>query len=260
MTPLLRTKTSSTPVGAKLGGERRAAPSPPSCALWRGMGRLWRGMGGMGRPEPLSAHRPHQEEGLSGFHETRNTAFFAVGAQGTHNQKPPPGPPRTPPGHCFSARCGAAWGGYGAAWAAAVPPHRHTACRVFTSQGTRIMVIPCSSGGIKESNLKPDQRVFTNHETRNTNHGPFRISHEFPRIPTNSRDFPLFPGPPTPPRCPRAGLDLGRPRSKSRSLPLLPPSGLLPPPRTQQEPMFRKENVLDCVDITIGRGRLNRVK
>ena len=73
MTPLLGTKTSSAPVGAKLGGERRAARSLLSCALWRGMGRLWRGMGGMGRPEPLSAHRPHQQQGLSGFHGSRDT-------------------------------------------------------------------------------------------------------------------------------------------------------------------------------------------
>ena len=43
-----------------------------SCALWRGMGRLWRGMGGMGRPEQLSAHHPHQQQGHSGFHETRD--------------------------------------------------------------------------------------------------------------------------------------------------------------------------------------------
>ena len=50
-----------------------AARSLLSCALWRGMGRLWRGMGGMGRPEPLSAHRPHQQQGLSGFNETRDT-------------------------------------------------------------------------------------------------------------------------------------------------------------------------------------------
>ncbi|MYA80301.1 MAG: hypothetical protein F4X39_07230 [Acidobacteriia bacterium] len=57
------------------------------------------------------------------------------------------------------------------------------------------MVIPCSSGGIKESNLKPDKRVFTNHETRNTNHGPFRISHEFPRFPTISHYFPAPPPP-----------------------------------------------------------------
>ncbi len=72
MTPLLGTKTPSAPVGGKSGGDRRAARSLLSCALWRGMGRLWRGMGGMGRPEPLSAHRPHQQQGLSGFHETRN--------------------------------------------------------------------------------------------------------------------------------------------------------------------------------------------
>ncbi len=72
MTPLLRTKTSSVPVGAKSGGDRRDSRSLLSCALWRGMGRLWRGMGGMGRPEPLSAQRPHQQQGLSGFHETRD--------------------------------------------------------------------------------------------------------------------------------------------------------------------------------------------
>ena len=72
MTPLLGTKASSAPVGAKSGGDGRAARSLLSCALWRGMGRLWRGMGGMGRPEPLSAHRPHQQHDHSGFHETRD--------------------------------------------------------------------------------------------------------------------------------------------------------------------------------------------
>ena len=72
MTPLLGTKTPSEPVGAKSGGDRRAARSLLSCALWRGMGRLWRGMGGMGRPEQLSAYHPHQQQGLSGFHATRD--------------------------------------------------------------------------------------------------------------------------------------------------------------------------------------------
>ena len=72
MTPLLGTKNPSAPVGDKSGGERRAARSLLSCALWRGMGRLWRGMGGMGRPEPLSAHRPRRQQRLSGFHETRD--------------------------------------------------------------------------------------------------------------------------------------------------------------------------------------------
>ena len=79
MTPLLGTKNPSAPAGAKSGRDRRAGRSLLSCALWRGMGRLWRGMGGMGRPEPLSAHRPHQQQGLSGFHETRDTAFFRLG-------------------------------------------------------------------------------------------------------------------------------------------------------------------------------------
>ncbi len=82
MTPLWGTKTPSAPVGDRSGGDRRAARSLLSCALLRGMGRLWRGMGGMGRPEPLSAHRPHQQHDHSGFHgsretsqETRNAAF-----------------------------------------------------------------------------------------------------------------------------------------------------------------------------------------
>ncbi|MDE0436024.1 MAG: hypothetical protein OXH92_18645 [Bryobacterales bacterium] len=37
-----------------------------------------------------------------------------------------------PAGHCFPARCGAAWGGYGAAWAAATPRTGNTAFKVFT--------------------------------------------------------------------------------------------------------------------------------
>ena len=85
------------------------------------------------RPSPAPAARPVRffyETRDTAFmlftnHETRNTDFvavvFAVGAQGTHNQEPPPGLPPPPPGRCLPARCGAAWGGYGAAWAAAVP-------------------------------------------------------------------------------------------------------------------------------------------
>ena len=74
ITPLWGTKNPSAPVGDKSGGDRRAARSLLSCALWRGMGRLWRGMGGMGRPEPLSEHPPHQQQGLSDFHGSRNTS------------------------------------------------------------------------------------------------------------------------------------------------------------------------------------------
>ena len=62
MTPLLGTKTPSALVD-KSGGDRRAARSLPSCALWRGMGRLWRGMGGR-RP-------PRRQHGLYAFHESQ---------------------------------------------------------------------------------------------------------------------------------------------------------------------------------------------
>ena len=53
-------------------GTAAPARSLLSCALRSGMGRLWRGMGGMVPPEPLSAHHPHQQQGHSGFHETRD--------------------------------------------------------------------------------------------------------------------------------------------------------------------------------------------
>ena len=54
--------------------------------------------------------------------------------------------PLVPPGRCFPARCGAAWGGYGAAWAARGAPSRcprtvrtsNSAFRVFTKHETRI--------------------------------------------------------------------------------------------------------------------------
>ena len=74
-----------------------------------------------------------------------------------------------PPGRCFPARCGAAWGGYGAAWAAAAPRSGNKACWVFTSHEARNMVFPCPSSDFKESNPKPHQRVF--HESRVTKHG-----------------------------------------------------------------------------------------
>ena len=46
-------------------------------------------------------------------------------------------------------------------------------------------------------------RVFTKHETRDTNHGFFSNhsfpAHDFPPFPAISRHFPAFPGPPPPP-------------------------------------------------------------
>ncbi len=56
----------------RVASRKTAARALLSCALWRGMGRLWRGMGGMERPEQLSAHHPHQQQGRSGFHATRD--------------------------------------------------------------------------------------------------------------------------------------------------------------------------------------------
>ena len=91
MTPLWATKHSSAPVGDKSGGDRRAARSLLSCALWRGMGRLWRGMGGMGRPEPLSAHTSAPATGPFGF--SRITAYYASLPTISHDFPAFPRPP-----------------------------------------------------------------------------------------------------------------------------------------------------------------------
>ena len=142
MTTLLGTKNPSAPVGDRSVEDRRAARSLLSCALWRAMGRLWSGMGGMGRPEQLFVRPPHQQQGLSGFHETRDTRHesrllcfpthhFPLFPTISHDFPAFPGPPHppsadqvstrrppflvsrpdcraAPPGHCFPARCGAA--------------------------------------------------------------------------------------------------------------------------------------------------------
>ncbi len=67
---------------------------------------------------------------------------------------------------------------------------------LFTRQESRNMDSPCPSGGSKESNPKPGQRVF--HESRITRHEsrPLRFSsHDFPRFPGISHDFPAPPPP-----------------------------------------------------------------
>ena len=162
-------------------------------------------------------------------HESRNTAFFSVVRDGRRHRKPPSGPlpppasrcfpvhhcsllfaivqqkilfcasALAPPGRCFPARCGAAWRGYGAAWAPAVPRTGNRACWVFTSHETRNMGFPCFSGDSRKSNPKPGQQVF--HESRDTSHEARLLrfpTHDFPRFPGISRHFPAFPGPPTP--------------------------------------------------------------
>ena len=75
----------------------------------------------------------------------------------------PPGLPRraAPPGHCFPARCGEAWGGYGAAWAAAVPRTGNTAFPVHQTSEISSGANQSSAHGFHESR-------DTNHESRIT--------------------------------------------------------------------------------------------
>ena len=108
------------------------------------------------------------KHGFYVFHESRNTAFFAVGAQGTRNQTPLPGPP-----------------------------------------------------------LPPTVRGFP--------------AHHFPAFPTISRQK----------NCPCASVSapsdlLGRPHDECRWPQIRSTCGLLPMPRTQDETMQRKGNVLSC--------------
>ena len=160
-------------------------------------------------------------------HETRITDFvavvFAVGAQGTHNQELPPGSPRTPPGRCFPARCGAAWRGYSAAWAAAaVPRAGNTACKVFTRHESRNMVFPAPPSTPGRATPTPANGFsrITKHETR-TAFMPF-----FPQFHTISRHFPA-------PPPPGAGA-----RAPSTVFPCL-PGARRQPPRTRCRPQDR---------------------
>ena len=233
MTPLLGTKNPSAPVGDKSVGDRRSARSLLSCALWRGMGRLWRGMGGMGRPEPLPAHRPHQQEGLSGFHGSRDTnhglfaVLFDVGAHGSHRQEPSPGH-GFPVHHCsplftIVRHCSAK--NITPEPVAPLRPHRQRG--LYGSSRVTKLGFPFPCGGSKESNPKPDQQVFTNHETRITNHG-FFSNHGF---------------------C--CGAAMARHERHIASAPFAASHAALrpvPPRRTPNEPMPRQTNVLDCAN------------
>ena len=145
-----------------------------SCAPWRGIGRLWRGMGGR-RP-------PRRQHGRLGFHQPRITQHvFPLPSGDSNESNPKPGQRVFHESRitkhesrplcfcrCFPARRGAASGGYGAAWAAAVPRAGNTAGWVFTSHESRNMFFLLPSGDSNESNPKPGQRVF--HESRITKH------------------------------------------------------------------------------------------
>ena len=202
MTPLLGTKNPSAPVGDAPAGDGRAARSLLSCALWRGMGRLWRGMG---RPEPLSAHRRRRQQGLSGFHETRDTGL--------------PGAPRGVPSgparmsevftkhetrdtnHGFYrrtvaaflrvvARCGAAMARHerhGAPRAAVRAPSAPATGPFRFSRNTRHGFAWRAARGA----LWPgaNSEVFTKHETRDTNHGLYAFP-ESRHLSPHGRCFP----------------------------------------------------------------------
>ena len=83
-----------------------------------------------------------------------------------------------PPGRCFPARCGAAWGGYGAAWAAAVSRSRNTA----------LAAVRFAVGG-QGGATKIRRRTSVSSEKSQLPCRPF---------PTISRYFPAFPAPPPP--------------------------------------------------------------
>ncbi len=75
-------------------------------------------------------------------------------------------------------RRGAAWSGYGAAWAATAPRAGSTACWVFTSHESRNMFSSCPPATPTRATRSPAYGLFTNHETRDTaffsKHGFYR--------------------------------------------------------------------------------------
>ena len=89
---------------------------------------------GFGVTRHETRNTKHETRVFSDTHHgfSRSMAFtvvrFAVGAQGTYNRKPPPGPQRLPPGHCLPVRCGAAVvvrvERLGAAWSGILPLNR----------------------------------------------------------------------------------------------------------------------------------------
>ena len=148
-----------------------------------------------------------------------------------------------PPGRCFPARCGAAR----AAMARhGRPPSPAPATRpVGFSPATRhaTWVFPVPPATPRRATPSPTSRFFTNHETRDTNHGLYAS------LLTISHNFPVFPGiirPPHPPtdqgfaRRPPfwASLRTSAVRRRSRR-----PPGCFPLRRKIDEPKLRKEKV-----------------
>ena len=219
MTPLWGTKTPSAPIGDRSAGDGRAARSLLSGALWRAMGGYGAAWAATVPRAANTAFPVHQTSDISSGanqapqpwfsrntrHETRITASLPTishhfppfptisrhfpapptppSADQVSTRRPPflvsrPGLP-PPPGRCFPAPCGAAWGGYGAASAAWGAPSRcprtvragNRAIRVFTKHETRDKALAW-----REAQAGANSEVFTKHETRITNHGLFTVS------------------------------------------------------------------------------------
>ncbi len=145
-----------------------------------------------GFPIPAATPRRATPSPANGFsritkHETR--LFFAMGAQGTHNQKPPPGQPRIPPGHCFPARCGAAW--------AAMARHGRPPSPAPATRPVGFLQPRDTQHGFSQSlpqlqGEQPQTRPTGFHESRDTNHETRLLcfpTHHFPRFPGISRYF-----------------------------------------------------------------------
>ena len=100
MTPLLGTKNPSAPVGDAPEGDNKAAQAVAFQVFTNHETR----------DTALAWRAAQAGANIRGFHETRDTR---------HESRL-----LSPPGRCFPARCGAIWGGYGAAWAAWGAPSR----------------------------------------------------------------------------------------------------------------------------------------
>ena len=127
--------------------------------------------------------------------------------------------------------------------AQSAPATRPVGFSRITRQETRNLFFPCPPATPRRATASPANGFsrITRHETRITaffriTSSLYTISHHFPRFPGISR-------PPPPPSAVLARLPGAR-----RQPQLPPPSGLVPLRPRHNEPMLRKENILDCAN------------
>ena len=213
MTPLWGTKHSSAPVGDKSGGDRRAARSPLSCALWSGMGgygAAWAATVPRAGNTAFPVHRPSDissgaNQALQPWfsrntkHETRITAFTAA------RTTSPADEPLLLCSRLFAIVRHCSAKNIAPEPVSPLRPHRQRGLygpSRDTSYETRFSPSLRRLQGEQPQARPTGFSRNTRHETRIT-----AFTLPFPRFPTISHDFPAFPGPPTPPppiKCPRA--------------------------------------------------------